>query len=143
MKSTERKVSGARRGGAGFTLVEVVVAMGVAAMVTGGIYQGLSISNGLNHANEQRVVAFGLCMSRLEMVKGMEYEEIGPTVFGAEPSVALTHLGGIAQVPISGTRTTVVRELANPERKEVVVALNWTYRGTQLNEQLTGLVYPK
>ena len=128
---------------AGFTLVEVMVALLLAALAAGGVYRGLFVCRGLNQANAQRVVAFGLCSAQLEHVKGMGYEEVVPGGFALEPSVPLTHLGGIHHVPVVGARNTTVRELANPVRKEVVVRVDWTFRGRALTEQLTGLVYPK
>lgn len=136
-------MSGTGRAKKGFTLVEVAVAMGLAAMATGGIFQGLVLSKGLNQANEQRVVAFGLCLARLEEVKGMGYEEIVAAEFPEEQTIPMTHLGGSQHVGLSGVRNTVVRDLTNPDRKEVEVQIDWTYRGRALTEHVTGLVYPK
>ncbi len=127
---------------AGFTLIEIMVALMLAAMSSAGIFRGIVLAKGLNQASEQRVVAFSMARAQMEQVKGREYSTL-PSGNTTETGLPLTHLGGEAQTNLTCDRWTIVLTRAAPPRKEVFVIVRWTYRGRNMNEWIRGMMYEK
>jgi len=128
----------------GFTIVEVVIAMTLVALVVATVLGSLSQGSRLGYATAQHYAAYSLCRETIEQMRGANY---GMVAVGNFPStnMLLTHLGGTARVPLMCTRfiTNDIVELSNPPRKQVTVAVAWDYRGRQELEMSTGYIYLK
>lgn len=127
---------------AGFTLMEIMVAMLLASMSSAGIIRGIVLAKGLNQSSEQRVVAFAMARSQVEEVKGRRFSTLiaGNTM---ETGLPMTHLGGEAQTALNCDRWTFIMDQPFPPRKEVFVLVRWTYRGRLMNEFVRAIVYEK
>ena len=140
--STMMTNSNRRADSDGFTLVEVMVAMLVAALLSAGVIHSVILVKNLNQANEQRTVAFNLCKSKLEAIVALDYEAIPD--FTTENNLPMTHLGEVARNPLTGIRYTWVTPQTTPiEHKEVRSAVVWTFRDKTLFELATATVYRK
>ncbi|MFC1452838.1 type II secretion system protein J [Verrucomicrobiota bacterium] len=131
-----------REGKAGLTLVEVLVASALVGLLTVAVYSVVINAVSLNYAVAQRVAAFTLCKEKLEQLRGSDYHSVTASNCAAQ-TVFLTHLGGTARVPLTGTRAGSLTGLSNPDRKSVTVTVQWDYRGRQFEESMTGVIYRK
>jgi prepilin-type N-terminal cleavage/methylation domain-containing protein len=61
---------------AGFSLVEVMIAMGLLAMIAMGISQNLILTRGIAETNIREVTANSVISGYLEQLKSMQYERI-------------------------------------------------------------------
>ena len=127
---------------AGMTLVEVVVAMLLVAIVAPGIYHGVVHAIAANIGSSQRFAAAGLGREWLEQMRGMPYSNVNPTTFATE-SVVLNHLGSAQNVPIIATRSAIIQERHNPPRKDIEISVAWEYRGHERTETLHSSIYVK
>ena len=125
-----------------FTLIEVVVSSVLSTMIIGGIYSGIQTGMKLNYSSAQNMAAFGLCLERLEQMRGEAYSDVVPSEFPDE-NVSLTHLGGEERLPLAATRSSSITDLNDPIRKEVTVTVSWDYRGKTLSQSITGHIYLK
>ena len=122
--------------------MEIMVAMLLAAMSSAGIVRGIVLAKGLNQSSEQRVVAFSMAKSQMELVKGRSFSSLtaGNTF---ESNLPMTHLGGESQTAIACSRWTFIVDQPFPPRKEVFVLVRWNYRGRLMSEWIRGIVYEK
>ena len=128
----------------GFTLIEIVVAMALVAAVVAAVLTAMTRGSGLCYSTAQHYAGYGLCRETIEQMRGANYGMITEANFPAT-NMLLTHLGGTAQIPLTCTRyiTNGVTELYNPTRKQVTIAVSWTYRGSAQVELMTGFIYNK
>jgi hypothetical protein len=132
----------ARRGSirAGLTVVEAVVALVLVALVAGGVYHSMAVVSTAGMVTAQRVAAFGLCVDRLEEMRGADYAAV--TASNYQPAVVrVTHFDGASGLPLSGVRSNCVVNLLEPARKQVRVTVTWNYRGKTYEESLTGVIF--
>ena len=94
-------------------------------------------------ASSQRVSAFGLCEARLEQARGIDYSDLVAANFPAETGITLSHLSGETQQALLCDRAVAIQNLTSPDRKEVIVTVDWAYRGRALQESSTGILYPR
>lgn len=128
---------------AGFTLVEVAIALGLVTILVTVLVQTIGVARRLTYANAQRVAAFGMCKARLETVRGMDYESVDPTNFVDETDLRFLHLSGRERIPIACTRSVDLATQTNPVRTDVTVNLQWQFLGNVYQESVTGTVYPR
>ena len=129
-------------GADGFTLVEVMVAMLIAALVSAGVIHSVILVKHLNQANEQRAVAFNLCKSRIESLISIGYDSL--PVSTVESNLPMTHLGEVARNELTGTRRTTVTTATTPiEHKVIQADVTWSFRNSTLTETATATVYRK
>ncbi len=124
----------------GMTLVEVLVAMMIVAVLAVGVYSGIVQGSRLNYAASQRVAAFGICRSLLEEMRSAGYNAVTSTNF-PEKNVFITHLGGSDRIPLAGVCSNQITFAGDPDRKEVSIWTTWNYRGRSFTEVLDGVVY--
>lgn len=128
------------------TLIEVMIASGVLMLIAGGFISAIVTGSRLNYSSAQHVAAFGLCKSRFEQMRAMQLESyagITEVEFPFEPSLPLTHAGGQKRIPLSCSRSTNIRDLDNPARKEVSIVVSWTFAGRPTQERLDTVIYQK
>ena len=126
----------------GFTLVEVMVSLLVIAMLAAALVRSVAMSRTLTQASSQHVSAFGLCQAKLEEIRSQDYADIITTNFPVETSIRLTHLGGASQQALTCDRSVAILPMTAPLRKEVLVTVQWQFRGRTIQEQLLGVIYP-
>jgi len=128
----------------GFTLVEVVMAMALIAMVVATMLGALTQGSRLCYATSQHYAGYSLCRETIEQMRGANYGMVIEDNF-PPTNMLLTHLGGTARVTLSCTRyiTNGIVELSNPTRKQVTVAVAWDYQGRPQLEMTTGFIYLK
>lgn len=126
----------------GMTLIEVVVAMVLIAIVAPGIYHSVVQALSANIISSQHFAAAGLGREWLEQMRGMPYANVNAGNFSTE-SVVLNHLGSAQDVPILATRTAVIQEYHNPPRKDIEITVDWEYRGRERSETLHSAIYLK
>ena len=128
----------------GFTLVEVVIAMALVALVVATVLGSLSQGSRLGYATAQHSAGYSLCRETIEQMRGANY---GMVIVDNFPptNMLLTHLGGTARVPLMCNRyiTNAIVEFPNPTRKQVTVAVSWDYQGRHELETSTGFIYLK
>ena len=127
----------------GLTVLEVLVSLTLLGIVGGALVRSVILARQLTYASSQRVSAFGLCRARIEEVRGFDYANIAATNFPAETGIRLSHLGGQNQDPINCDRAVAIQTLTGPDRKEVLVTVSWNYRDRNLQEDITGILYPR
>ena len=120
-----------------------MVALLIGAMMSVTVIRGIIITETLNQANEQAVVAFGMCKAQLEDAMGRHFDDVERSNFPRERNIPLTHLGGTDHVPITCTRWTSIAEKSNPMRKIIRTHIQWEYRGKRFRSSVTGVKYPK
>jgi prepilin-type N-terminal cleavage/methylation domain-containing protein len=126
----------------GMTLVEVVVAAAVIAILSIGIFSSIVQGVYINNNTAQHTVAFGLCRERLEQMRGVGYASITTNVFSNE-TLPLTHLGGFTRTPLTCTLTNTITNLSSPTRKSISVQVEWSYKNRTSTEILYGIIYQK
>ena len=80
-------MKGANRATGGFTLLEVMMAMAILALVAVGVTQNLILTRGISESNIRDSTAVAAASGYLEQIKAMEYEQILATV--RDPSAPL------------------------------------------------------
>jgi hypothetical protein len=92
-------------------------------------------------ANEQRLVAFGLCKSRIEEVSRQDFYAIAST---GDDDMRLSPLGEQARTAITCKRVTVVSPRTMPiEHKEIRSTVIWRFRGDVKSETIATNGYRK
>jgi prepilin-type N-terminal cleavage/methylation domain-containing protein len=71
----------------GMTLIEVIIAVGVMAIVFGGIMQGLNITLLGTHRDSQINSALHLAQAQMEYIKSLPYDDEPPYEYGVVPDV--------------------------------------------------------
>ena len=140
------QLRGAGRSRLGMTLIEVMIASGILMLISAGFISAIVTGSRLNYSSSQHVAAFGLCKSRFEQMRGLQmddYTNITEAAFPFEPSLSLTHAGGQGRLPLTCSRTTNVRDLESPIRKEVSITVAWTFAGKPTQERLDAIIYQK
>ena len=125
-----------------FTLIEIMISMGLIGLLCAGVYSCIISGLNLNYASAQRVAAFTLCKEEVEKMRGVGYLRVTATNFPAG-DVFLTHLGGSARLPMTGTRASTITEYSDPVRKVVDVTVQWDFKGRPFEESLTAVIYRK
>ena len=128
----------------GFTLAEVLIVMGLFALVATGMIRGILTVNELNYRSAQRVAAFGICRERFERMKSLEFGQLTTTndLF-ATSAVRLTHLGGRTGVAMTGTCSAVLVDLPDPVRKHITISVTWRFQGRDSTESVSGVIFDK
>lgn len=131
-----------RKARAGVTLIEMLIAMLILAMISIGLLHGVMTGVRLNYAAAQRAAAFGLCMDLYEQMRGADYSNVTYSNFPPE-TIRMTHLGGSQRVPLNCQRSCQITQKASPNRKEVEIEVTWIYMGRTMTEKLNGMVFEK
>jgi len=133
MDDTDRKA-------AGMTLVEVVIATAILALCLLALGRAVTVGNRLLYASSQHMEAFMRCRERIEQMRATDYAQITSNNF-PEEQIRLGHLGGTDRVPLYGTRSSVIEEIADPDRKRVTVTVTWWFGGRWHTESACGEIY--
>lgn len=121
--------------------METMVAILVAALLSVGVVQGVTVAKTLNSTNEQRLVAFTLCKSKIEELSRQDFEAISSV---GEENLRLSHLGEQAREAVNCKRITVVTAKPNPiAHKEIRTTVVWRFRGDVKSETVATNVYRK
>ncbi len=133
-----------RNSRSGLTLMEVVIAMALVALVVATVLASLTQGSRLVYATAQHYAGFSLCRETIEQMRGANYGMVAVENFPST-NMLLTHLGGTTRVPLMCDRfiTNAIIELFNPTRKQVTVAVAWDYQGRHELETMTGFIYLK
>lgn len=110
-----------------------------------GVVSGALTARRLTYLNAQRVAAFGLAKAKVEETKGVGYEELD-ALYGdrtVERDLDLVNLGGVNQEVIPARRILLIRDLSNPDRKQVTVIVRWDFQGSQIEERVETFLYPR
>ncbi|MBP7275344.1 MAG: prepilin-type N-terminal cleavage/methylation domain-containing protein [Kiritimatiellae bacterium] len=135
---TKRSVRGNR---GGFTLVEVLVAAALIALILAGAVQAVVAVNRMNYHSGLRLAAHGLCRERLEELRAAPYADL--QVGEVEDTVRMANLGGTQREPISATRTTIIESHSDgTPRVHVTVSLSWQHTGRDFSESASAVIYP-
>lgn len=124
------------------TIVEVVVASALLAILSIGIFASIVQGTYINQNTAQHTVAFGLCRERLEQMRGVGYASVNTNVFSNE-DLPLTHLGGFTRTPLTCSLTNTITELTVPTRKAITITVSWSCRDLLSHETLYGVIYQK
>jgi len=115
----------------------------IAALMSASLIRCVVIAKSLNHANEQRVIAYGMAKAKVEELQGLKYDKLIASDFRPERDIAFTHLGGGGHLPLTCTRHTRIYTRNSPDRKEVLTQVQWKYRGKFFREKAIAVLYPK
>lgn len=126
----------------GMTLVEVLIASVVLMIISAGFISAIVTGSRLNYSSAQHVAAFGLCKGRLEQMRSIDFTNVTEAAFPSE-SIPLTYAGGYARTPLTCTRSTTIRDLDVPTRKEVQIDVAWTFAGRPTRERIDTVIYQK
>jgi len=63
----------------GFTLIELIIAMFIIALLTVGLIRGTMVALNTAKANKEKTIAVAIANEKIEILKGMDYESIGLT----------------------------------------------------------------
>lgn len=97
---------------AGFTLIEVLVALAIFTIVSFGIY-GV-YANILNSIvrNQWRTIAVSVLQNQIETVRGMKYEDVG--IIGGYPAGKIHATSTVVQAGVSFLLSATVRSVDDP-----------------------------
>jgi Tfp pilus assembly protein PilV len=137
-----RKTLTSRRLRHGMTLVEVLFASTLFMLTIAGAIGAVMLGLRLNYASAQQFTAFGLCKDLYEQMRSVDYTNVTAVTFPSQ-TLQLTHLGGDARRALNCQRTSTITDRTNPERKVVMITVQWSYRNKTLAESLTGVIYRK
>jgi prepilin-type N-terminal cleavage/methylation domain-containing protein len=124
----------------GFSLIEVMMATLIVGILATGVISGVTLARRLTYVNAQRVAAFGLAKARIEELKGVGYEDLDA---GNPETLDLVNLGGVNQQIVPARLRTNIRELENPDRKRIVVRVDWRFEGKRVQERVRTFLYPR
>lgn len=126
----------------GMTIIELVVAMLIIAVIAPGIYHGMRLGLNLNALSGQYFAAAGLGREWLEQMRGVSYDSVTTNNFSQE-TVFLNHIGHDDRLALNGTRSCTIQERFYPTRKLVTINVDWIFRGEPRTEQLTSVIFLK
>ena len=123
----------------GFTLIEILIAVFVLAIIVVGLFGFVVLILKSTHEGQRRIIATGLANEKMEMVRNLSYDSVG-TVGGipAGPIVQseqVSRNGSTYTVntdiryiddPFDGTVTDSPPDLLNTDYKQVRVEVSWT-----------------
>ena len=122
-----------RRGSAAFTLVEILVAAAVLAVMAIALYGGISFCFANITLARQNLRATQIGLEKMELIRMYSWEQVNsngfvPPTFTAPyyPTIGANTNGGLTYYG-----TTVITNLDlgtpySPEMREIIVTLNWT-----------------
>lgn len=103
----------ARRGTQkGFTLVEVLIAVGVFLLVAVGIYGAYTLMVRFGAASRSQVVGLQLAQERLELVRNLAYADVGTV--GGVPSGVINPVETVTRDNTTYTLTATIRNIDDP-----------------------------
>ena len=83
----------------GLTLVEVLIAVAVLAIIASGIFTALHVSLRTTAIANERTTAESLTRTQLEYIKQCDYDDINnPPVYGLDPTIIATMPAGFSMV---------------------------------------------
>ena len=101
-----------KRGVPGFTLVEVIAAVGIFVIFAVGIYSAISLSIKIAIESRRRVVETGLVNEQLETARNLKYDDVG--ILGGSPPGKLVYQKMIQYNGATYQITTTVRNIDDP-----------------------------
>ena len=112
------KLSGGQKGhalhrsGAGFTLVEVVVAAAVFLLFAVGVFSGISLVFKVVYQSRIRILETALLSERLEIARNLPYDSVG--ILNGVPAGLLEHTQSFTRNDMVFDVVTTVRNIDNP-----------------------------
>jgi prepilin-type N-terminal cleavage/methylation domain-containing protein len=131
-----------RKSRSGMTLIELMVAVFVLAILAPGVYQGMIRGLEFNALSSQHLAASGLGREWLEQMRGLPYTSVTAANFPLE-NVLLNHVGVMDRIPVQATRSATIQELTSPQRKVVTVRVEWNHRGRVHRQEYPGAIFLK
>jgi prepilin-type N-terminal cleavage/methylation domain-containing protein len=113
-----------------FTLIEVLVATAITAVIATSVAFLFLQSTVLNREVKEKQTASRICQSRIEELRNMSFSEM---TYQSEDIL-------ISKLP-NGHRVTRIKESYGADIKEVVVEVTWTGRVGTKNVKLNTLIY--
>ena len=134
-----------KRGNAGFTLAEVMLATGLSVLLTAVMITGFYEFNRWTSTISQHVSAFALCQDRLDRIRATPYGAISITNANMTAgAVIITRLSGSSRLPVYGVLSNnIVAGTNYPPSKMITVILNWTNQGRVQREILGTTLFDK
>lgn len=110
-----------------------------------GVVNGIIAARRHTYINAQRVEAFGLAKSKIEEMKGKKFDTLSANYGNeqVETDLVFVNLGGEKQKTITARRILKQVDVPNPTRKRVTVTIEWDYRGSSKQEEITTFLYPR
>ena len=85
---------------AGMTLLEVMIAMYFVSIAIAAIYLGVLQGNRANYTSSQYACALGLCMEKIEEMRGDTYTDLTNGTYYIGEHLNLTRLGGKPNIQV-------------------------------------------
>jgi prepilin-type N-terminal cleavage/methylation domain-containing protein len=96
----------------GFTLVEVLVAAALFALISVSVYQAYGTLLSLTQAAKVKITATSLVNEQMELIRNLPYSDVG--VAGSIPNGVLQHVEVVTRDDIQFTRTLTIRNIDDP-----------------------------
>ena len=135
-----------RRRRAGFTLVEVVISLAVAAVTLGGCIYGYIMAAQRAEWSAYSLAAQSLAMQRVEQARAAKWDPLGYPAVDELVATNFLEQVNILDIPISKTNvvfatnfTTIATVSASPPLKKIRVDCTWMFidRGPFTNTVIT------
>ena len=129
-----------RRNCRAFTFVEVLAVSAFTSMLIGCFYAGMSSGVNLNESSIHRIVAQDLCQEQIDLIRESPFEVVSTCLFPVE-TIELGHLEADADQLISGIRSSEIKQLKDPNWKEITVTVTWTSGSRSYSQSVTGYAH--
>ncbi|MEK7675587.1 MAG: hypothetical protein AAB676_07125 [Verrucomicrobiota bacterium] len=122
-----------------FTLVEVVISTGIAAMTIGGIVYGYVLAAQRAELSSYMLAAQSLAMQRLEQSRAAKWDPMAYPVVDELVSTNFPQTVEVLDIPVSGTnivyatnKVTVTTLSTNPPLKMIQADCTWSFMSRRL-----------
>lgn len=123
----------------GFTLTEVVISLGISALLISGIISGYVLAIKRAEWSAYSLAAHSLAMQQVEQARAAKWDPQGWPAVDELVSSNFPNRVEVLDIPISGTNlvyatnfTTITQVSTNPPLKMIRVDCVWTFRWEQL-----------
>ena len=129
----------------GMTLLEVLIASSLSVLLIAGIFAALENADRGACLGSQYIAAFGRARELVEHMRGQSYVNVTLANYTNETGLVLTDVVGsqLVQIPCDRTSTIINALPAVPEGKDVMVTVQWTFRGKTNRESVYTTIYKK
>jgi type II secretory pathway pseudopilin PulG len=129
----------------GMTLLEVLIASSLSVLLIAGIFASLENADRGACIGSQYVAAFGRGRELVEHMRGQSYANVTSANYTNETGLVLTDVVGsqLIQIPCDRTSTITNAVPAVPEGKDVMVTVQWTFRGKTNTVYVYTTIYKK
>ena len=120
----------------GLTLVEILVAVSITAIVLLGLYGVLTYGMTINLKTKNKAVAYHIASQEMEILRDISF----PTLTNQTNGPFLGTVEDLDKLPSSEGKLTITDYQGNTNIKEVTIRVLWKERGSQKEVKLVTLI---